>query len=187
MISRLQSIFLDAWWGGGLGIAAGDWGWEWKWERLNGTMKPGVAEWKGLWDKDVYHKLSQEIKICEQKKKNWRHKKSLQFLEINTEFGIKKQLARVGSRLIAAWKQWRKAKLLSTHTPPGGEDAKWLDRLLFGGPEREKKGFEIWLFFSDLSRTDMAKCPMIRPQTPHKEKNKSNQKKEAILHIGIQV
>lgn len=51
-------------------------------------------------------------------------KKSLQFLEINTEFGIKKQLARVGSRLIAAWKQWRKAKLLSTHTPPGGEDAK---------------------------------------------------------------
>lgn len=144
-------------------------------------MKPGVAEWKGLWDKDVYHKPSQEIKICEQKKKNWRHKKSLQFLEINTEFGIKKQLARVGSRLIAAWKQWRKAKLLSTHTPPGGEDAKWLDRLLFGGPEREKKGFEIWLFFSDLSRTDMAKCPMIRPQTPHKEKNKSNQKKRSNI------
>lgn len=147
MISRLQSIFLDAWWGGGLGIAAGDWGWEWEWEWLNGMMKPGVGEWKGSWDKDVYYKPSQEIRICEQKKKNWRHKNSLQFLEINTEFGIKRQLARASSRLIAAWKRRRKTKLLSTHTPPGGGNAKWLGRLLFGVPERERKGFEVMAFF----------------------------------------
>lgn len=178
MISRLQSIFLDAWWGGGLGIAAGGWDWEWEW--LNGMMKPGGAEWKGLWDKDVYYKLSQEIKICEQKK-NWRHKNSLQFLKINTEFGIKKQLATLSSRLIAAWKQRRKTKLLSTHTPQGGDDAKWLDRLLFGVPERERKEFEMMAFF--LSSVEQTR-PSIRPQTPHKEEEKkSNQKKKKQYYI----
>lgn len=148
MISRLQSIFLDAWWGGGLGTAAGDWGWEWKWEWLNGMMKPGVAEWKGLWDKDVYYKPSQEIRICELKKRNWRHKNSLQFLEINTEFGIKKQLARVSRRSIAAWKQRGKTKLLSTHTLLQEEamPSDCTDFCLESQKEREKD-LKWWLFF----------------------------------------
>lgn len=62
----------------------------------------------------------------------------------------------------------------------------WTDFCLEAQKER-KKDLKYGFFFSDLSRTDMAKCPMIRPQTPHREKNKSNEKKEAILHIGIQV